>query len=85
MNFDDPRLVAKFGSWARVQVAFYDFIFQAALELCPEHFRLEAIKDAVTTDGFADGNDYYERAVTTIGQKFKSSDDAWHAFVADSL
>ncbi len=71
---DDLKLIGKFGSWVRVQVAFYDFIFQEALEMCAQHTKETMI------EGFADGQDPYEDAVKAIEGKFKSFGDAWAAF-----
>jgi len=71
---DDIKLITKFGSWVRVQVAFYDFIFEQALELCPKH-ATEAM-----LQGFSDGKDPYEDAVKAIEGKFTSFNEAWAAF-----
>ena len=71
---DDQKLIEKFGSWVRVQVAFYDFIFQQALEMCAHHTNESMIQ------GFSDGEDPYEDAVKAIEGKFKSFDNAWAAF-----
>ena len=71
---DNVELIQKFGSWVRVQVAFYDFIFLYALEMCPGHTNEAMIQ------GFADGKGPYEDAVKAIEGAFKSFDDAWQAF-----
>lgn len=71
---DDKKLVKRFGSWVRVQVAFYDFIFSEALEICPKHSQEAMLR------GFADGKDPYEDAVKAIEGKFNSFNDAWVAF-----
>jgi len=73
-KMDNAELVIRFGSWVRVQVAFYDFIFQQALELCPSH-----VTEALIA-GFADGEDPYENAVKAIESKFNSFKEAWTAF-----
>lgn len=71
---DDQKLIEKFGSWVRVQVAFYDFIFQQALEMCVHH------TNEAMLQGFSDGEDPYEDAVKAIEGKFSSFNDAWAAF-----
>ena len=81
MQFDHPSLIKKYGSWVRVQVAFYDFIFQEPLKLCPKHFREKAQEEAMT-GGFADGEDFYERSVKTIERHFKSPKQPWREFIS---
>lgn len=81
VDFNDPKLIAKYGSWVRVQVAFYDFIFQAALDLCPSHFREQAMEEAMS-GGFAEGEDLYERSVKAIEMKFGTPEEAWAQFTA---
>ena len=71
---DNEKLIAKFGSWVRVQVAFYHFIFQTALEMCPHHTNQSMI------EGFSDGEDPYESAVLAIETHFSSFEEAWKAF-----
>lgn len=73
-KMDDIELINRFGSWVRVQVAFYDFIFQYALELCPKHSAEAMLR------GWADGKDPYEDAISAIEGTFKSFDDAWMEF-----
>ncbi len=81
--FEDKRLIKKFGSWTRVQVAFYDFIFQHSLNLCPRHFREKAVEES-KTGGFADGEDLYERSVKVIEKTFPSFESAWKAFIEEN-
>jgi len=81
--FEDKRLIEKFGSWTRVQVAFYDFIFKHALNLCPRHFREKAQEEAAT-GGFADGENLYERSVKIIEETFPSFESAWKAFIEEN-
>lgn len=78
MLMNDKQLVAHFGSWVRVQVAFYDYIFQAALELCPQHAMEKMAQN------FRDGTNSYEDAVKAIEKKFGTFKEAWAAF-RDSL
>lgn len=72
---DDEKLVKHFGSWVRVQVAFYDYIFQAALELCPQHAMEEMARN------FRDGANPYEDAIKAIETKFGTFKTAWMAFL----
>lgn len=71
---DDQKLIEKYGSWVRVQVAFYDFIFEQALGLCQKHTTEEMIKN------FNDGDDPYEDAIKAIEKKFNSFNEAWTEF-----
>lgn len=82
MCFNDPALVAIYGSWVRVQVAFYDFLFLSALEMCPECFRQKAVAEAMS-GGFADGEDFYERSVKKIEENLTDFDTAWNLFKAN--
>lgn len=79
INFADEHLIAKYGSWIRVQVAFYDFIFQTALDLCPKHFKDISLQQSL--DGFADGEEFYERSIKAIEGAFSSPEEAWQAFL----
>ena len=76
--FDDPLLVAKYGSWVRVQVAFYDFIFKKAISLCPKHFNDKAFEEIC--GGFAEGENLYEQSVKSIEIVFSSFAVAWKTF-----
>ncbi len=78
MDFTDKELVVKHGTWVKVQVAFYDFIFHEASKMCPEHFNNAEMQDIV--DGFAEGEDLYEASVREIEGKFKTPHEAWEAF-----
>ena len=81
--FEIEQLINKYGSWVRVQVAFYDFIFEKGIELCPTHFRLTLVQKIIT-GGFADGEDLYERSVKKIEQIFPSFELAWKAFLDEN-
>ena len=78
-DFSDPELINKYGSWVRVQVAFYDFLFEKSLEMEAEMFN-KIVKEAVSGD-FEDGAIAYEDAVCKIEHNFPSCQQAWKAFV----
>jgi len=80
MNLNDPTLVAKYGSWVRVQVEFYDFLFESASKLCTTHWNQSAMMNALE-GGFEDGNDFYETTVKAIEDEFPDVEDAWERFV----
>ena len=82
LDFSNKKLVSRFGSWPRVQVAFYDFIFQVGCNMCPKHFR-ETAKAEALSGKFAEGEDLYERTVSNIEEIFKNPDEAWKAFLED--
>lgn len=79
IDFKASTLVAKYGSWIRVQVALYDFLFTEALKLCPAHFKELAIEEVMT--GFAEGEDFYEQSVTKIEAAFATPEEAWQLFL----
>jgi hypothetical protein len=83
MNFNDPKLVKKYGNWIRVQVAFYDYLFFIGTNLCAAHWKEKA--RAGLADGFADGEDLYESSIKGIERAFSSPEDAWERFVQNSL
>ena len=74
MIMDNEELIKIFGSWVRVQVAFYDFIFETALKTCASCFNESAVSD------FADDGDLYEKSVAKIETHFSSFEEAWKAF-----
>lgn len=76
--FSDPKLVEYFGSWVRVQVAFYDFIFQQASKLCPALWKDMFLQE--TYDGFKDGEDLYDRSVAAIESCFDTFEQAFSVF-----
>ena len=75
INFNDPTLVKKYGSWIKVQVAFYDFLFVYSQDLCPHHFNEMTFKSA---------HDFYEIAIEHIEDCFESADDAWNKFILET-
>lgn len=77
--FDNKELIKKYGSWIKVQVAFYDFIFQQASELCPECFKNKAIEEI--SEGFADGEFIYEKSIKAIKKLYPTFEDAWKDFL----
>lgn len=79
MNFADPVLVEKYGSWVRVQVAFYDFLFERGSELCAMHFRESAVESVVNGD-WAEGNEFYESIIGKLEELFDSAEEAWQEF-----
>lgn len=82
IDFSKPELIKKYGSWMRVQVAFYDFLFTKGTKLCPAHFN-QAAKEAFE-NGFANGADVYENAVKMIEENLTTPQEAWNAFLEDS-
>lgn len=80
MDFDDLELVGKYGSWVRVQVAFYDFIFQKGTKLCATHWKQEGMKE-IASGNFADGEDFYEKSVKSIENVFPTFEGAWAEFI----
>jgi hypothetical protein len=78
--FHEEALVEKYGSWVRVQVAFYDFLFEAASELCPAHFR-EVAMESVMAGEWSDGSEFYEVTIDKLEEIFKTQEEAWQAFL----
>lgn len=62
-------------SWIRTQVDFYDFIFAAAIQLCPQHAKEDFLHK------FADGKDPYEDAVRAIEKRWPTFEAAWEDFL----
>ena len=79
IDFNDPKLVSKYGSWVRVQVEFFDFLFLQALELCPKHFK-EKLVDGLAFDEFQDGADFYEQQVKSLERYWGEPTQAWEEF-----
>lgn len=77
LDFDRAELVAKHRDWVRVQVAFYDFLFEAGSGLGADEFNSQG--------AFADGMEAYERATDNIGRRWPTASAAWSAFVAQEL
>lgn len=87
VNFADPELVSKYGSWIRVQVAFYDFLFTTAMQVCSKHGNQALIADAqerAAAGEWADGGDLYEDTIRLIELTYASPEEAWRAFVSES-
>ena len=72
--FDELELVGKYGSWVKVQVAFYDFIFLEGTRLCPKHWKEKGLR-------FTDGNEYYDHSVEAIERRFLTFENAWTEFI----
>ena len=82
MSFDDESLVKKYGSWIKVQVAFYDFIFQEASKMCADCFKNKMLKEI--SQGFADGEDVYEKSIKAIEELYPTFEDAWKSFCEEA-
>ena len=70
IDFNHPELVARHGSWVRVQVAFYDFLFETGTKLSAVDCREDMIRD------FQDGKDPYEKPVRAVEHYWRSADQA---------
>ena len=79
LNFSTPKLLHKYGSWARVQVAFYDFIFRQGSGMCSGCFKDKALSEVL--EGFCDGGGVYEETVKAIEKIYPNPQDAWCAFM----
>lgn len=75
LDFSDTLLVEKFGTWFRVQVAFYDFLFTSSMTICTHH-----CNEVIASD-FAEAGDAYNRMRAAIEKKYPTMVDAWRAFV----
>lgn len=80
IDFNDPKLIKKFGSWMQVQVAFYDFLFMTANKICGQHFN-----EKLGFGSFSDGNDFYEACIQAILEHFESANNAWNQFIEEAL
>ena len=76
IDFNDGRIVKKYPSWIKAQVAFYDFIFSKASQHCASCFNASA---------FADGNRFYEEAVKKIQELYPTPADAWNDFLNEGV
>lgn len=83
IDFNNEKLIEKYGSWMRVQVAFYDFLFTTALNVCPGHFN-ELARASVEEGSFADGEEFYETQVKAITEQFPKQSDAWDKFISEN-
>lgn len=83
LNLLDPRLISIYGSWIRVQVAFYDFLFESSMEYDAE--TLTKVSREVMESGLVDGEGLYEEFVKKIASRFESPQQAWDEFVSYSL
>jgi hypothetical protein len=77
--FDDEILIKKYGSWIKAQVAFYDFIFQEATNLCIGCFKDKCLQEI--SDGFKDGEFIYEKSIEAIKKMFPTFKKAWDEFL----
>ena len=84
IEFDMKCLVKKYGSWVRVQVAFYDFLFMTATKMSPKNFR-ETVLVEIASGGFADGEGAYEKAMSILEETFATPESAWVAFLIFEL
>lgn len=84
IDFNMKGLVEKHGTWVRVQVEFYDFLFETASELCAKHFREEATQEFLS-GGFADTNEFYEVTIGKLEGLFATPEQAWLQFLEVEL
>ena len=69
VNFSLPVLLDKYGSWMAAQVAFYDYLFISATEVCPACF-----------NAIASGKDY-EETIDVINKLFPTQEEAFSCFL----
>ena len=84
IDFSEPRLVAKYGSWVRVQTAFFDFLVELVSGHCAGQFNQE-LADAIAADGFSATDTYYEHHTRLIEEMFATPTAAWVEFVAQEF
>ncbi len=77
--FDNTQLIQKHGDWMRIQVAFYDFLFATALEMCPSCFNNIGLQEVI--QGWNDDDNIYQCSVEAIVRKYPTFQDAWEAFI----
>ena len=77
-NFAEPSLVEKYGTWFRVQVAFYDFIFESSFDA-----DASTCNQAIAED-FAESSDPYKRMRDAVEAKYKTMEESWDAFVSSN-
>jgi len=75
INFRDKFLIQKYGSWVRVQVAFYDFLFTEANKICEHHLNEELLQHWKESDLL------YERFISVIQNKWPTPESAWSDFL----
>lgn len=73
MNFNEPKLVNYFGSWVRVQVAFYDFIMKTALG------KLDLTQEDILD--FQNETNNYDRMIARCVDEFETPEIAWDLFI----
>lgn len=76
INFNDKRLIEIHGDWVRVQVAFYDFLFTTATNVCPSCFNEKIFKE---------GSPTYDNFIYIINEYFPDQNNAWFAFIEHEL
>lgn len=84
IDFNMKKLVAKYGSWVRVQVEFYDFLIETASKMTPKGFRETAMYE-ITAGNFADGEDFYETIIHKLEYIFTTAESAWLEFLRVEL
>jgi hypothetical protein len=77
IDFGDKELVKKYGTWMKVQVAFYDHLFAAATEGMPAR-EFNQLR-------WREGNVIYEKAIAKVVRRFKTADEAFAMFREHAL
>lgn len=78
--FKHPELIKKYGSWVKVQVAFYDFLFTTAISMCAKNIH-DTLMLEIIIRGFKDGDKPYERLTTILENMFSTEEQAWEVFL----
>lgn len=76
INFAEPDLVNKYGSWVRVQAKFYEFLFKHALDLSPEEFNRKYLEESNRVES----ENFCETSIRTIEQLLSTPEEAWKLF-----
>lgn len=77
-RFDNKPLVKKYGSWARVFAAFYEFIF---VYQQIDKLNLTEIKHVIESGEWHEGGIFYNKTLECIEIYLHSFEEAWDIFL----
>jgi hypothetical protein len=80
ISFHRKELIEKYGTWARVQIEFHDFLLSAAGKSMIDEW--SPAKQATYAKGEGMGHaEFFDKTVIELDKMFETQENAWAAFL----
>ena len=80
ISFHHQELIVEYGSWAKVQVEFYDFLFSTAGKSMIDEWSPAQRATYAKGEGMGQA-EFLDKTIIEIDKMFPNQEDAWAAFL----